>query len=333
MRFEEVRGTRVRFHETGDPAAPPVVLLHGIGRSLEDWALQHPRVDNEYRVISIDMPGFGLSQRLPAPTTLDVLADGVWATLDTIGETRPVHLMGNSLGGAVSMSMLAAIPDRVSTLTLVNSAGFGKEVTVALRMLAVPGLGRQMLRRIDRITAHRMERMIFADRALVTPERIAMAIKISRQPDFAPVYLEIAKALGGLRGVAAAWLREQQVGRGRGEVGGERHVEPAVALAGRRRGAPQEPGDGPEDTAGVLPGPNPLRRRYGLAEGAAVGVNGAQAVRGAGVPGVPIAVCGVRGGDVQRRPGAASWDRHRSSLAHCQQDGYGARLAAYISHR
>ncbi|MEU8657830.1 alpha/beta fold hydrolase [Actinoplanes philippinensis] len=208
MKFEEVRGTRVRFHATGDPAAPPIVLLHGIGRSLEDWALQHPLLDNEYRVISIDMPGFGLSQRMPAPTTLDVLADGVWATLDTIGETRPVHLMGNSLGGAVSMRMLADTPDRVSTLTLVNSAGFGKEVTVALRMLAVPGLGRQMLRRIDRITAPRMERMIFADRALVTPERVAMAIKIARQPDFAPVYLEIAKALGGLRGVAATWRTE-----------------------------------------------------------------------------------------------------------------------------
>ncbi|BEL07575.1 alpha/beta fold hydrolase [Actinoplanes sichuanensis] len=205
MRFQEVRGTRIRLHESGDPDAPPVLLLHGIGRSLEDWALQHPLLDNEYRVISVDMPGFGLSQRMPASTTLDVLADGVWATLDAIGETRPVHLMGNSLGGAVSMSMLAATPDRVSTLTLVNSAGFGKEVTVALRMLAVPGLGRQMLRRIDRITAPRMERMIFADRALVTPERVAMAIKISRQPDFAPVYLEIAKELGGLRGVAAAW--------------------------------------------------------------------------------------------------------------------------------
>jgi 2-hydroxymuconate-semialdehyde hydrolase len=208
MTFLDVRGTRVRVHESGDPAAPPVVLLHGIGRSLEDWALQHPLLDGDYRVISVDMPGFGLSQRMPSPTTLAVLAEGVWATLDTIGETRPVHLMGNSLGGAVSMTMLAATPDRVSTLTLVNSAGFGKEVTVALRLLAVPGLGRQMLRRIDRLTAPRMERMIFADRALVTPERIEMAIRIARQPDFAPVYLEIAKELGGLRGVAAAWRTE-----------------------------------------------------------------------------------------------------------------------------
>ncbi|MEV0900117.1 alpha/beta fold hydrolase [Actinoplanes sp. NPDC049802] len=205
MRHLDVRGTRIRCHESGDPAAPPVVLLHGIGRSLEDWAAQHPLLDGEYRVISMDMPGFGLSQRMPSPTTLGVLADGVWATLDELGETRPVHLMGNSLGGAVSMTMLAGAPERVSTVTLVNSAGFGKEVTVALRLLAVPGLGRRMLRRVDRLTAPRMERMIFADRALVTPERVEMAIRIARQPDFASVYLEIAKELGGLRGVAAAW--------------------------------------------------------------------------------------------------------------------------------
>ncbi|MEU4688836.1 alpha/beta fold hydrolase [Actinoplanes sp. NPDC023714] len=205
MRFMDVRGTRIRVHESGPVEAPPVVLLHGIGRSLEDWSPQHSRFDDEYRVISLDMPGFGLSQRSPETTTLPVLADGVRASLDALGETRPVHMMGNSLGGAVAMTMLAGEPDRVSTLTLVNSAGFGREVTVALRMLAVPGIGRQMLKRIDARTAPRVERQLFADRALVTPERIEMAIRIARQPDFAPVYLEIAKALGGFRGVAAPW--------------------------------------------------------------------------------------------------------------------------------
>ncbi|GIE71940.1 alpha/beta hydrolase [Actinoplanes palleronii] len=200
-----VRGAGIRVHETGDPAAPPVVLLHGIGRSLEDWAPQHSRFDTDYRVISIDMPGFGLSQRMPAPTSLAVLADGVSATLDALGETRPAHLMGNSLGGAVAMTMLAGTPERVATLTLVNSAGFGKEVTWTLRLLAVPGLGRQMLRRIDARTAPRVERTLFRDRALVTPERVAMAIRIAQQPDFAPVYLEIAKELGGFRGIAPGW--------------------------------------------------------------------------------------------------------------------------------
>ncbi|MFD0524644.1 alpha/beta fold hydrolase [Paractinoplanes durhamensis] len=208
MSYVDVRSARIRYHESGDPAATPVVLLHGIGRSLEDWDAQHPLLDNDHRVISIDMPGFGLSQRMPAPTTLTTLSDGVWATLDALGETRPVHLMGNSLGGAVSMQMLVDDPGRVRTLTLANSAGFGKEVTIALRMLAVPGLGRQMLRRIDRVSAPRLERTVFADRAMVTPERVAMAIKVSRQPDFAAVYLEVARALGGFRGIGARWRAE-----------------------------------------------------------------------------------------------------------------------------
>ncbi|MEV6347849.1 alpha/beta fold hydrolase [Actinoplanes sp. NPDC051851] len=208
MNFIKVRSTSIRLHSTGDPSAPPVVLLHGIGRSLEDWSPQHSRFESDYRVISIDMPGFGLSGRMPETTTLPVLADAVWATLDALGETRPVHLMGNSLGGAVSMTMLAAAPDRVATLTLVNSAGFGREVTMALRILALPGLGKQMLRHIDRHTAPRVERTLFADRALVTPERVEMAIRIARQPDFAPVYLEIARALGGFRGIAAPWRTE-----------------------------------------------------------------------------------------------------------------------------
>jgi pimeloyl-ACP methyl ester carboxylesterase len=204
MRYVEADGARIRCHETGDESAPPVVLLHGIGRSLEDWAPQHELLAG-HRVISIDMPGFGLSQRTPRSTTLASLADGTRATLDALGETRPVHLMGNSLGGAVAMQMVADDPARVRTLTLVNSAGFGKEVTYALRMLAVPGLGRQLLSRIDARTAPRLERTVFAEKAMVTPERVAMAVRLARQPDFAATYLEIARALGGLRGIAPHW--------------------------------------------------------------------------------------------------------------------------------
>ena len=244
MNYVTVRDARIRYEETGDPAAPPVVLLHGIGRSLEDWSAQHEQLSAEHRVIAVDMPGFGLSQRHPESTTLGSLSDGIWATLTALGETRPVHLMGNSLGGAVSMQMVVDDPDRVSTLTLVNSAGFGKEVTFALRMLAVPGMGRQMLARIDRRTAPRLERTLFAERAMVTPERIAMAIKIAHQPDFAAVYLEIARALGGFRGIAAGWRsallpRVARLGKPTLLVWGDRdHILPVSHLAAARAAFP-----------------------------------------------------------------------------------------------
>ena len=205
MSWVDVRGSRIRYVASGPAEAPPVVMLHGIGRSLEDWEPQRELLDPDHRVITIDMPGFGLSQRLPSPTTLDSLAEGVWATLDAVGETRPAHLMGNSLGGAVAMRMLVDDPARVLTLTLANSAGFGKEVTFALRLLAVPFLGRPLLGRIDPRVARRVERSLFFDRAHVTDERVAMAVQCGRQPDFATVYLETARALGGFRGIAARW--------------------------------------------------------------------------------------------------------------------------------
>jgi 2-hydroxymuconate-semialdehyde hydrolase len=244
MSYVTVRDARIRFHETGDPDAPPVVLLHGIGRSLEDWSAQHELLSTDHRVIALDMPGFGLSQRHPESATLASLADGVWATLNALGETRPVHLMGNSLGGAVSMRMLVDDPARVSTLTLVNSAGFGKEVTFALRLLAVPGMGRRLLTHIDRRTAPRLERTLFASRSMVTPERIAMAIKIAQQPDFCAVYLEIARALGGIRGVAAGWRSEllprvAQHGKPTLLVWGDRdHILPVSHLAAARAAFP-----------------------------------------------------------------------------------------------
>ncbi|NMO56100.1 alpha/beta fold hydrolase [Actinoplanes sp. TBRC 11911] len=208
MKHVEVAGARIRYHESGDPAAPPVVQLHGIGRSLEDWLPQHPLLAADHRVISVDMPGFGLSQRLPVPATLGSLSDGVWQTLDALGETRPVHLMGNSLGGAVAMQMLVDDPGRVSALTLAGSAGFGREVTFALRVLSIPLLGRRLLSRIDPRTARRVERALFVDGSLVTEERVRMAVEIARQPDFAPVYVEIARALGSFRGVAPRWRAE-----------------------------------------------------------------------------------------------------------------------------
>ncbi|HET6530107.1 MAG TPA: alpha/beta fold hydrolase [Actinoplanes sp.] len=200
-----VRGARIRAQVSGDPAHPPVLMLHGIGRSLEDWAPQHERLSGGYRVISLDMPGFGLSDRLPEPVTLASLAAGVEATVAALGEHRPLHLMGNSLGGAVAMRMLTRAPDRVLTLTLVNSAGFGKDVALFLRILAVPGVGRRMMRRFDRRASWRVERALFVDRALVTDERVEFGLRVAARPEYATVFLEAARSVGGLRGVRPAW--------------------------------------------------------------------------------------------------------------------------------
>jgi pimeloyl-ACP methyl ester carboxylesterase len=203
--FVTVRGARIRYRESGDHSRPAVVLLHGIGRSLNDWDPQHPLLSGEYHVISLDLPGAGLSDRLPEKTTLATLASGVRETLDALGVTGPLHLMGNSLGGAVAMRILADAPERVATLTLVNSAGFGPQVAAILRVLAIPGVGRLLLSRMDPRAVKRVERSLFVDRALITEERVAHGLEVAARADSAAVFLETAKALGTFRGIRSGW--------------------------------------------------------------------------------------------------------------------------------
>ncbi|RQW88786.1 alpha/beta fold hydrolase [Micromonospora globispora] len=200
-----VAGRRVRYRIAGD--GPPVVLLHGIGRTLDDFVEQQDLLARDHRVISVDLPGHGGSAPLDGPHTLPAFASAVADFLDAAGVDNPAHLVGNSLGGAVAMRLAVDDPSRVASLVLVNSAGFGREVTVALRLLALRPLGRLLLRP-SLAVARRTEEAIFHDRSFVTDERVAHALAVARQPHAAPVMLELVRSLGTLRGVRPQWREE-----------------------------------------------------------------------------------------------------------------------------
>ncbi|KAB1904360.1 alpha/beta fold hydrolase [Micromonospora sp. AMSO1212t] len=197
-----VDGRRTRCRISGD--GPPVVLLHGIGRTLDDFTALHAALARDHLVLAVDLPGHGGSAPLDGPHTLPALAAAVARFLDAAGVTGPAHLVGNSLGGAVAMRLAADVPQRVASLALLNSAGFGREVTVALRLLAVRPLARLLLRPDPRII-RRTERAIFFDPAYVTDERIARALAVAGQPHAARVMLELVRDLGTWRGVRPQW--------------------------------------------------------------------------------------------------------------------------------
>jgi len=138
---------------------------------------------------------------------LDSLADAAVATLDALGESAPVHLVGNSLGGAVAMTVLARHPDRVRTLALASSAGFGAKASLDLRLLAIPGVGPWLLRRPTRSATARVERTLYADPALATPERIDHAVSLALVPGRAEAFREALLSVGSVRRVRPAWRR------------------------------------------------------------------------------------------------------------------------------
>jgi pimeloyl-ACP methyl ester carboxylesterase len=97
-----------------------------------------------------------------------------------------------------------AHPERVSALALADSAGFGSEVTVVLRMLALRPLG-ALLMRPSAENSRRTVEAVFHDRSLATPERVAHSFALSGRRAHARTMLEVARDLGTIRGVRPEW--------------------------------------------------------------------------------------------------------------------------------
>jgi pimeloyl-ACP methyl ester carboxylesterase len=109
------------------------------------------------------------------------------------------------MGGGVALKMLTLAPDRVATLVLANSAGFGSELHPLLRLVATPVIGALAARYLSRATARLNERLIFADSSLATDDRISHAVKIARRPGTSDVLHETAQSLSSIRGVRRQW--------------------------------------------------------------------------------------------------------------------------------
>lgn len=120
-RFMSVDGVRVHYVDTG--SGPPVVLLHASYLSLRSWDPLAAILDDQYRVIRLDLSGAGLtgydpSNRYGIERNLELLA----GLLDGLG-IPSVALVGTSSGGITAFRFAAEHPQRVSRLVLINSAG------------------------------------------------------------------------------------------------------------------------------------------------------------------------------------------------------------------
>ena len=98
----------------------PLLLIHGLGSSGADWALQVSALEARFRVIVPDLPGCGHSSALRGGCSIAELATSLWSLLDGLAIVRP-NIVGYSLGGAVALEMALQRPDSVPRLGLVNS--------------------------------------------------------------------------------------------------------------------------------------------------------------------------------------------------------------------
>jgi 3-oxoadipate enol-lactonase len=121
----KTRDGRFGYEAAGDPDAPPLVFLHGIGGAARAWRSQLDYFADAYRCIAWDMPGYGGSAPL-AEVSIASLADALQDFLHATGADRPV-IIGHSIGGMIVQQLLTDEPLVANAVVLAQtSPAFGK---------------------------------------------------------------------------------------------------------------------------------------------------------------------------------------------------------------
>jgi pimeloyl-ACP methyl ester carboxylesterase len=142
----------VHYLDFGGPDdGPTVVLVHGLGGSHLNWDLLAPLLGRHARVLALDLPGFGLSEPGDRRTTVHDNVRVLDRFLAEVAGT-PAVLVGNSMGGMISILQTAAAPQSVSGLVLLDAAVPGPRraldplVAAMFTLYAVPVVGERFLR-------------------------------------------------------------------------------------------------------------------------------------------------------------------------------------------
>jgi pimeloyl-ACP methyl ester carboxylesterase len=136
--FTTVEGIRLHWFEIGHASpATPVVLLHGLNNSSLSWAHVAPLLAADRRVLVLDLPGHGRSDRPNAGYELDWYAHVVARWIEAVGLEK-TDIVGHSFGGGVAQMLLLECPERVRRLVLVAAGGLGKGVGLWLRLASLP---------------------------------------------------------------------------------------------------------------------------------------------------------------------------------------------------
>ncbi|MFD0971061.1 alpha/beta fold hydrolase [Plantactinospora endophytica] len=112
----EVDGVAMAHRVVGDPADPPMVLLHGLGDDERDWHGVLPGLAARHRVYVLDLRGHGRSSR-PGRYSFELMRDDVLGFLDALDVGRCV-LVGHSMGGVVAILLAETAPHRVTRLVV-----------------------------------------------------------------------------------------------------------------------------------------------------------------------------------------------------------------------
>jgi pimeloyl-ACP methyl ester carboxylesterase len=171
--FLTVKGQRVHYRDEGPRDDPlPLVLIHGTSASLHTWEGWVDQLKGRRRVISFDLPGFGLT----GPNAAGDYQSATYARfiLDLMDELKVQRFVvaGNSLGGEVAWRTALVAPARVERLILVDASGYALEprsIPIGFKIARIPVLNRLGEILLPRSLVEASVRKVYGDPSRVTP--------------------------------------------------------------------------------------------------------------------------------------------------------------------
>jgi 4,5:9,10-diseco-3-hydroxy-5,9,17-trioxoandrosta-1(10),2-diene-4-oate hydrolase len=184
-----------------------VILIHGIGSSLEDWAFNINALAEKHRVYAIDLVGFGRSDK-PEPSYSPEYSSFARFVNDFMVAQRIEHasLVGNSMGGAVSLQFAIQFPEKLEKLVLVNSAGLGKEFSPALRICTLTRIGELLIQPGRKGIARSLKALVY-DKTLVTDEQVESQCQLASLPGWQEYFLSTLRNVVSFRGQRSDVIR------------------------------------------------------------------------------------------------------------------------------
>ena len=168
----KIKGINLYYEDQG--TGEPILFIHGLGSSGQDWELQAAAFSPHYRVITCDLRGHGRSDKPAGPYSMSQFAGDAAALLQALG-VASAHVVGLSLGGGVAFQLAVDQPALVRSLIIVNSAPemilrtFKEKLAiwqrlVIIRLMGLPKMAAVLSPRLFPDPAHEHLRQLFAER-------------------------------------------------------------------------------------------------------------------------------------------------------------------------
>ena len=180
-------GLTVHLRDEGKSDGPVLMLLHGSNASLHTWEPWVARLKDRYRIISLDLPGHGLTG--PSPRR-DYTAISSVAVVDAVAKERGLGrftLAGNSMGGGIAMHYALAHPDKLSGLILVDAGGApsmrsGSSLPIGFRIARTPVIRDLMESITPRSLVEKSLHQSVSVQSVVTPQAVDRYWELLRYP-------------------------------------------------------------------------------------------------------------------------------------------------------